>query len=174
MRYLRPYGLKRIFSRVVFMIFLLGLVLELAGCESFGRKFARKPTKPRKPEEMVLAPEDYSQQMPNKEELYRQYYLYWQSWQDELIYSLGSDSNRKKALECIIEAEKNLANMRGMLADQLQVKLDTFIVSLGRLKEDIIRDEYFTGAAEYTGTAERIGREVSRGFSYSKIRDYLK
>jgi hypothetical protein len=174
MRYFRSRVLKGLIAQVVFVNVILFLCLELTGCESFGRKFTRKKKEPAKPEEMVLAPEDYTQQLPNKEELYRQYYIYWQSWQDELIDSLAEDTNRKKAVDCISEAIKNFDNMKRLLREEIRTKAEGPVKSLAALKEEILKDEYLTGASSYIQTAERLRREIAREFSFDKIEDYLQ
>jgi hypothetical protein len=174
MKYFRSNRFKGFTGRIVFAAVILCLTVNLTGCESFGRKFTRKSKEPKEPEEMVLTPEEYTQQAPNKEELYRQYYLYWQSWQDELIDSLAEDTNRKKALDCISEAIKNFENMMGLLREEIRIKADGPIKSLARLKEGILKDVYFTSAQSHIQTAGRLQREISREFSYSKIKDYLQ
>ncbi|MFA5150687.1 MAG: hypothetical protein WC433_07270, partial [Candidatus Omnitrophota bacterium] len=61
------------------------LLFTLCGCEAFVRKFTRKSKKDKVPVEMVLAPEEWKGPQMTKEEQYRQYFVFWQSWQDELI-----------------------------------------------------------------------------------------
>ena len=86
--------------------------MNLLGCEAFTRKFTRKSKKPDATVEMVLTPEEYKGPEMSKEELYRQYYLYWSSWQEELINALTQKSSLKKKIDCAQEAAKNLMNMK--------------------------------------------------------------
>ena len=83
--------------RKIFFTFLICfLVFNLVGCESFTRKFTRKSKKPDQAVEMVLVPQEYKGPNMTKEELYRQYFLYWKSWQEELINALTQKTSQKK------------------------------------------------------------------------------
>jgi len=71
------------------LVFLCCILLSvLSGCETMARKFTRKSKKPGQPVQMVLAPEEYKGPDMSKEELYRQYFLFWKSWHDELENAL--------------------------------------------------------------------------------------
>ena len=91
--------------RLPFKIILLAtcylLLATLIGCEAFVRKFTRKSKNPVE-EVMVLAPEEYKGPQQTKEELYRQYFLFWKSWQDELIESLLQNKSNKKKVNYIV------------------------------------------------------------------------
>src|SRR3989338_3700293 len=93
-------------SAIRYTLILL-LIFYSLGCEAFIRKFTRKPKKENMPkEEMVLAPEEYKAPEMSKEDLYRQHFLFWRTWQDELIASLNKEGNHKKQIDCINEAVK--------------------------------------------------------------------
>ncbi len=149
------------------------LILGLCGCDAFVRKFTRKPKKENLPQvEMVLAPEEYKQTL-TKEELYRQYFLYWKSWQDELIEALLRGSNHKKQVSCANEALKNLAQLRIMLNENTRAQLDSHIAKLQELRDTIANDIYNSGVSSYRLSAERIKMRVLKEFSYPKIKDSL-
>ncbi|MDD3345030.1 MAG: hypothetical protein PHO34_01140 [Candidatus Omnitrophica bacterium] len=150
------------------------LSLALAGCESFVRKFTRKPKKTDQTVDMVLAPEEYKGPDMSKEEIYRQYYLFWQSWQGELENSLTQKLSLKKKVDCAQEALKNLVNMKGMLTEDMQKNLDIYINRAIDLLASIRSDIYGTDDNNNLRDAERIGREIHEGFVYPKIRNYLK
>ena len=150
------------------------LSLGLAGCESFVRKFTRKSKKPSQAVEMVLAPEEYKGPQMSKEELYRQYYLYWGSWQDELINALTQGASVKKKIDCAQEALKNLANMRQMLVPDAQKNLNLEIDRLNGLLDNIRADLYGTNDSRNLRLAEGIKSSIHKGFVYPKIRNYLK
>jgi hypothetical protein len=160
-------------------IFLLAaccllLATLTTGCDAFVRKFTRKPKKKAEAkEELVLVPEEYKQQAVDKDELYRKYFLFWQSWQDELINSLFEGGSRKKQLDCIIEAGRNLSELRLLLKESAQQKLDTYINELNELKGLIEKDIYGSNRAGYLQAAERIKRNILREFSYNKVKDSL-
>lgn len=150
------------------------LILNLIGCDAFVRKFTRKKKKENLPqEEMVLVPEEYKSPQMSKEELYRQYFLFWKSWQDELSESLLQRKSQKKQIDCAEEAIKNLVSLRGLLNEEKQKKLDVYIVRLKGLKDEISKDLYSNNAASSYQSAERIKRNILKDFSYNKIKDFL-
>lgn len=169
---------KSKFERQVRPIIKLGiafwLIINLAGCEAFVRKFTRKSKKENLPqEEMVIAPEEYKPPVMTKEERYREYFLYWKSWHDELIESLSSSTNTKKQLSCINEAIKNLEQIRALLKAEKQKKLDDWINKLKDLRGALSSDIYGRNTDRNRLSAERVRRNIMQDFSYPKIKDYL-
>ncbi|MDD5166376.1 MAG: hypothetical protein PHQ57_03175 [Candidatus Omnitrophica bacterium] len=157
-------------KNIVYLSMVYFLVFNLIGCDAFVRKFTRKrkgETVTR--EEMVLVPQEYKPTM-SKEEQYRQYLLFWKSWQDEIIESLSYSKNHKKQVKSAGEALKNLNNMRAFLNEKKQKQLDVYINQLKALKESIAGDLY--GSDIYTNRqkAESIRRTVLREFSYNKVK----
>ena len=162
--------IKRILSVLLFCF----LLVDLLGCESFTRKFTRKSKKSDSAVEMVLVPEEYKGPNMTKEEIYRQYYLYWSSWQEELINALTLKSSLKKKADCAQEALKNLVNMKMMLVADAQKNFDSTIARLNDLLVDIKSDAYGAFDSRNLQTAERINSSVHKDFIYPKIRNYLK
>jgi len=149
------------------------MIASLIGCDAFVRKFTRKQKKDSiSKEEMVLVPEEYKSTM-TKEQIYRQYSLFWQSWQDELIESLAQRKSNKKQVDCAQEALKNLANLRALMKEDKQKKFDVYLNDLKWLKEQIAQDLYGTSAPGYVRSAERIKRGILRDFSYNKVKKDL-
>jgi hypothetical protein len=150
------------------------LIVTLLGCEAFVRKFTRKP-KHEVQEPMVLAPEEYKSNL-TKEELYRQYFMFWKSWQDEIINALDivtANRNQKKPVDCTKEALKNLLNMRAMLKADKQAKLDAYISRMQDLLDEIEQDIYGTNTYRQRQKAERLKMDIQRDFIYPKIKDAL-
>jgi uncharacterized protein YeeX (DUF496 family) len=159
----------------IFLILLCCFLFSgLAGCESFTRKFTRKSKKTDQTVVMVLAPEEYTGPNMSKEELYRQYFLYWKSWQDELENALTQNASLKKKVDCAQEALKNLVNMKGMLTGDTQKNLDLYINKVIELLASIKGDIYGTNDSRNLQAAERIKMDIHKGFIYPKIRNYLK
>ena len=157
--------------RYTLILFLIG---NLTGCDAFVRKFTRKPRKENLPkQELVLVPEEYKLPRMTKEEMCRQYFLYWKSWHDELINSLSGGSSHKKQIDCANEAIKNLEQLRAALQEAKQKKLDVYINQLKDLKNEIAQDLYGNDISVNRLTVERIRRSILRDFSYNKIKDYL-
>lgn len=154
---------------------LLGfLLLDLVGCESFARKFTRKSKKSDQQVEMVLAPEEYKGPNMTKEELYRQSFLYWKSWQDELINALSQKASLKKKIDCAQEALKHLAKMKMMLVADAQKNLDVYISKSTDLLSSMKADTYGAKDERNFQAAQLIKSNIDKGFVYSKIQNYLK
>lgn len=157
------------------MIFGFWFLILATGCDAFVRKFTRKPKKEAMPkEEMVLVPEEYKPTLTG-DQMYQQYFLFWKSWQDELIQSLSPSglSNHKKRLSCIKEAIKNLVQLRLLLNLEMQKKLDAYLNQLKDLQEAIEQDVYGQDSARNRLIAERIKMRILRDFSYPKIKGSL-
>lgn len=154
----------------LFVAILLSGLVTILGCDAFVRKFTRKPKKEALlVEEMVLVPEEYKGPQMTKEELYRQYFLFWKSWQDELITSLLEKRSQRKHIDCAEEAIKNLVNLKTLLNEEKQKKLDIYIKRLKDLRDLISQDLYGSNIVTHLQEAEQIRRNILRDFSYYKI-----
>ncbi|MCX5707486.1 MAG: hypothetical protein NTY14_00660 [Candidatus Omnitrophica bacterium] len=152
----------------------LALVFQLAGCESLGRKFVRKPNpESLKKEEVVFAPQEYKDEGVTNADLYRQYFLYWKTWQDELIDSLESSGNRKRQIDSLNEGLKNLDNIKPLVKPEAAARLEAYIKDLQELREAIIKDDYANRVADNRRQAERIKRAILDDFSFGKIKDSI-
>ena len=156
--------------RKAFMIFVFSLlVIDLVGCDAFVRKFTRKKKKEDMAlEELVLAPEEYKDTM-TKEQRYRQYFLFWKSWQDELIESLLQKKSNKKQVDCANEAIKNLLSIQTLLNTEKQKKLEKYINQMQQLKDSISSDIYGNNISTYMEKADHIKMNILRDFSYKKV-----
>lgn len=161
-------------KKVLRLFIISFLIIDLLGCDAFVRKFTRKRKKESLPqEEMVLAPEEWKGPQMTKEQMYRQYFLFWKSWQDELIEALLQKKSQKKQVDCSLEAIKNLLGLRALLNADSQKKLDNYINRLKDLHGSISRDFYGSSSLSYANSAERIKRGILSDFSYNKIKNYL-
>jgi len=161
-------------KNIIYQFGICFLIFSLIGCDAFVRKFTRKSKKEELPqEEMVLSPEEYKGPNMTKEELYRQYFLYWKSWQDELIAALSYNGNYKKQLGSADEAINNLENLRSLLNLKMQKKLDAYINQLKDLRDSIKKDPYGNNVANNRLTSERIKMDILHDFSYRAVKDYL-
>jgi hypothetical protein len=155
-----------------FLLFTLYFLLfTLCGCEAFVRKFTRKSKKDKGPVEMVLEPEEWKGPKMTKEERYRQYFVFWQSWQDELINALTQNAPQKKKLDCVQQAFKNLVGMRSLLNESKQKQLDVYLKQTAELREDIKSDIYGTANNFYRQNSEKLKMNISRYFTYSDVRN---
>lgn len=166
--------IKSRLPRIILLVTIYSLLVTLIGCDAFVRKFTRKPKKEDLPrEEMVLEPMEYKGPEMSKAELYRQYFLYWRSWQDELIQSLSQNTSHKKQIECVNEAIKNIKQIKTLLSAEKQKQLDIYINQLNELRDLVTKDIYGNNIMGNRTIAERIKRNILRNFSYAAVKDYL-
>ncbi len=151
-----------------FLIFFV--LLNLAGCEAFRKKFIRKK------KEAVKMPRIYQLKKYEKKptpELYKKHYAYWVTWQSELIRVLGD--NHKKDTRCMEEIISNLNDMQNMLVKEKADALSPRIKKLVTVKDIIFNEELTQANKDYVKrTLEREDRAIKRGFYYDKVKDYLK
>lgn len=156
-------------------LLIISLLVFSVGCEAFVRKFTRKQKKDNLPrEEMVLEPQVYTVAKMSAQEQYRQYFLYWKSWMDELIESLSAQGSHKKQLSCLKEAIKNFDNLNGLVDEELKKIMFIYSADLKALEYAIEKDPYGNNYAMNRRLAERIKRNVLRDLSYGRAKDYLK
>lgn len=162
---------KRLIIRSIFLVTIYSLLVTLIGCEALLKKFTRK-SKRTEEVQMVLAPEEYKPTM-TKEELYRQFLLFWRSWQEELVESLLQNKSLKKRVDCATEAIKNLESMKKMLVAEKQKKLDSYIERMKLLKDRIANDIYGVNNNTYRERAEDLQMDIWKDFSFGDIKNYL-
>jgi hypothetical protein len=162
-------------TQIFTLVFLsLLLISTLTGCEAFVRKFTRKTKKSKEAELPVLSPKEYLTSDIPKEERYRRYFVFWKSWQDELITALGSSASYKKRQSCLKEAIKNLAELKPFLFEEKQKELDYYLEKLKQLQQDLSKDIYGTKSNIYKGRAESLKRDIWRNFAYSNVEGHLR
>ncbi len=154
----------------------LFLIINLIGCEAFVRKFTRKPKEDTTHQEpMVLTPEEYKPTL-SKEEQYRQYFMFWKAWQEELIASLlvvTERINSKKQVDSANEALKNLMSMKQLLNADAQKKLDPYLSRMVDLKDSVEKDIYGNNIFQNRLEAERLKRDILQNFSFPNIKKVL-
>lgn len=161
------------FMNFVFICGLWTVVCGLLGCDAFVRKFTRpKKQKSISPEEMVLVPQEYKDM--DKEEVYRRYFVFWESWMDELINALELYPNYKKQVDCMERALKNLAYLKTLLNEEAQKRLDVYIGRTIDLQKKIVGDSYGDFKKDNAVEAERLKLDISRDFSYSAVRNFVR
>jgi len=167
-------GLSLSRKKAYFYLFIFYFLLfNIIGCEAFVRKFTRKSKKADQTVEMVLEPQEYTAAQLSKEELYRQYFLYWKSWHDELLNALAYKASGKKQIDCAQEAMKNLVNMSRLLNEDKRRKLEMYISKLEGLLDAIKGDVYGDRNAANFQAAEKLKNNIMRDFTYPKIKNYM-
>ena len=150
------------------------LLVSLTGCEAFVKKFRRKPREEKK-EEPIIQPENYPDVALNRDELYRDYFLFWESWADELVSFLNDKANTRKQKECIQQAMDNLVKMRSLLNEEKARSLDKFAAELAAVKNVLFQS--YLNSADFSylkNKLERIKAKVHQGFVFSKIKKDLR
>jgi hypothetical protein len=166
---------KKFYHRSYYFIICVLFIVLLTGCDAFVRKFRRKPKKDvLSQKEMVLVPEEYPSLFANKEEEYRYYFLFWQSWHSEFLNSLLENASHKKKISCISEAIKNLNILKELLLDEKKSGLEKYIEELKDLQAKLSQDTYTFNVNWYYNRAEILRKDISQHYSYQKIKDYLK
>ncbi|MFH1622102.1 MAG: hypothetical protein ABIA97_03155 [Candidatus Omnitrophota bacterium] len=160
-----------------FFIFVLIIFLFSSfGCESFRRKFIRKPKGKPKEEEMVIVPKDYSKLQLPVDQAYTQYYTYWKAWHNELLQFLVSTDSKKKIISCFEQSILNLSHMKDLLESEDKiVLLDNYINELSALSEEA-QEKTITviSSGRIKNESEQLLRNIMRDFSFSKVKDDLK
>ena len=154
---------------------ILAMVCELTGCEAFVRKFTRKSKKVQNPEEMVLVPQEWKGPQMTKEEQYRQYFLFWKSWHEELNNAILQNSSQKKKIDCLQQALKNSLGMRSLLNESKQKQLDVYLRQLVDLQGEIQSDIYGTGTSgsSFRQASEKLMMNIQQNFTYNHIKNDL-
>jgi len=162
------------YKKIFLTLFLFFFIFSLTGCEAFTRKFKRKPKKEAlQQEEMVLEPVEYPVSQIDKEELYRRYFLYLRSWNDELIESFNGAVNRKKQAECIIQLIRNLNEIKQLLKDEKQDLAEIFINKFRDLQDSLDKDLFNFDTARLKLQVERLKKNIDSELSLSKIKELL-
>lgn len=160
--------------KILLLITSYCLLVVLTGCEALTRKFVRKPNpEDKKTEDVVFSPEEYKGEGVSNRDLYSQYFLYWRTWQDELIDSLEKSGNRKRQIDSLSEGIKNLENIKPLIKPESASRLDSCINRLRLLRTAVTKDIYANSVADNRHEADRIKRDILRDFSFNKIKDSI-
>jgi len=135
------------------------------------RKFARrKKDEPKTP--AIVTTYDYPIEK-RVDELYKKRFLFWKSWQGELIDRIGD--GYKKRTECYNELMQNLLEMQKYLNDEKYKELDAFIAQIKTVDEPVKKID-LTNNEKYkiSQLLEKTKRLIDKRFSYSKVKNSLE
>jgi len=158
---------------IIFTFFCV-IFTVLTGCEAMRKKFTREK-KNVALEQPIYVPVEYNRETMPKETTYRNYFLYWQSWHDELINHLNIDANHKKQIECIEQVILNLEKMKAMLPEDKQKIVDGFIQQSKDIQQKILAanlNEFTLNQLRGTLTQQKM--QIMKELSYPKVKDSLK
>ena len=158
--------IKRFRCAVIIM-----LCVSIAGCAGMQKKFAR-----RKKEEVkqlpIVTTYDYAKEA-RVDELYKKRFLFWKSWQSELIDRMGD--GYKKRTACYDELVQNLLEMQKYLNDEKYKELENFITEIRSLDPDVRKID-LTNNERYriSQVLEKTRRLIEKRFSYSHVKNSLE
>ncbi|MDD5019392.1 MAG: hypothetical protein PHH75_06010 [Candidatus Omnitrophica bacterium] len=155
---------------------VLMFVLQVSGCETLRKKFTRKRKTKSTNEEMIVSPRDYSAHPFPNHVMYKQYFVYWKSWNQELVTALNDRASDKKVLECVDQALVNLKKMATYLEDKQAAALSGYIQKTETLKTRVHAMPGLPPAEtnRFRYTAERILSSVNREFDPTRMKAHLK
>ena len=159
--------MKRRFRYLVIAL----LCISVAGCAGMQRKFSRKKQQEEKVSPVVTT-YDYPIEQ-RVDELYKKRFLFWKSWQGELIDRM--DDTYKKRIECYDELIQNLSEMQRYLNDEKYKALEGFAAEIKSLDPDVKKND-LTNSEKYRirQILERTRRLIDKNFSYSKVKNSLE
>ena len=103
------------------------LLMVCTGCESFQRKFTRKPKHPQEAPSPIISFQEYGKALTPLD-LYRKHYLMFVFWNDELIAALKDRSlNPKRIVRDSEEALKELQHLSSVLDQELAPRMQPLI-----------------------------------------------
>ena len=157
-------------KRIAYFAVAFFLIINIAGCAGLQKKFTRKK------KETVKMPRIYQVKKYDSKptpELYKKHYVYWESFQSEMIMTLGQ--NRKKNMMCIEHILSNLIDMQNMLMPEKAAELEIHITRLSKIRDILKKEDLTTFNRNYIMmTLERESRYIKRGFVYSKVKNNLR
>ena len=130
-------------KRRIYVLFVFGAcgIFFLTGCESLRKKFTRKKKITESQEVMIITPRDYSAHPFPSDVLYKQYFIYWKSWNQELITSLSDGSSYKKVLDCVDQSLINIKKMETYLQEDKAKELGVYVKKTEDLKGQIMQNK---------------------------------
>lgn len=155
---------------------VLMFILQASACESLRKKFTRRRKTQESNEVMIVSPRDYGAHPSPNSVMYRQYFTYWKSWNQELVAAFSDRASDKKVLDCINQAIINIRKMSTYLTEDKAAALSVHIQQTQTLQQRIQSKPGLPTAEAYRFryTAERILSSVNREFDPTKMKAHLK
>ncbi|MFB3919855.1 hypothetical protein BU251_05850 [Candidatus Velamenicoccus archaeovorus] len=166
----------RLLIRGMTVCLVLMFILQASGCETLRKKFTRKRKTQTSNEVMVVSPRDYGAHPFPNNVMYKQYFAYWKSWNQELVTALNDRASDKKVLECVNQSLINLEKMMTYLKDDQAAALSVYAKQTQALQRQIQSKPGLSteDARRFRYTAERILSCVNREFDSTKMKAHLK
>jgi len=158
-------------NRIFIYLISAILCLDIVGCAGLQRKFIRKKKVEERPAPIITT-YDYAKDL-RVDELYKKHFLFWRTWQDELI--LRIDESYKKRIDCYDNLVMHLDEMAGYLKEEKSTELRPYIEEIKSL-DNVIRKKNLSESETYRlrHIFEITRRQIDKKFSYSKVKDCLE
>lgn len=158
-------------SKALRYIVVLILCISFTGCATLQKKFVRKKKKEEKAAP-VITMYDYSKDL-RVDELYKKHFLFWKTWQLELIGRL--DATYKMRNDCYDHIIANLMEMQEYLASPKREELRPFLERIKSI-EPMIRKRRLSKSEKYriTQLLEDTQLQIEKRFSYSDVKGFLE
>ncbi len=165
--------MKRFFTLRIagFLVGVFVFTAALSGCSQLRDKFVRKD-KEETTMQRYYTVREYD--VHPSLDLYTKRYIFWKSWQRELLNVL-SDSNHKKKVVAAEQIVSNLMDMQNMLVDEKYEQLKVLTDEMMGI-EKTLKEEKVTPANEVfiRRSIERVGKKIKDNFSYNDMRGYIR
>ena len=146
------------------------MLMDLSGCASVQKKFIRKKKIPERIPVAIYYEQPIYQKKYSNEYYYKNHYMFWRSWQGDLINDFKG-GNQKKLKRSAQEALSNLTQMNDYLKPEKQNALKPMIDSLSGIVEKIESGQLSPSSQSgLCSETERIRRIVSNDFYYDKVK----
>jgi len=113
-------------------ILLVVFIFNIIGCAVLKEKFVRKPKDKPQSQKAVFSSTDIIYPAHIR---YNNYFIYWRTWQGELILNIGK--NNKKVLACAERALYNLKQMQELLKSPKQEELAPYVDELSDIVDEL-------------------------------------
>lgn len=150
------------------LVVLTAMGMNLSGCAEVQKKIVRVRKKPPPRPRFNVEPVRLSNR-----NYYAQRYLYWKSWQSELVKDLGG--NRKKQLQDVYEARRHLAALPNYLGESQSRALASYLKVFDDLTKPLLEKRLsVTDNARMRRKLEALRLRIEKQFSPRDMNPFLK
>ncbi len=170
-RLLIPYRKDRLrllsFLKGLTYILLAVSIFNIIGCAVLKEKFVRKPKSKSQSQRAIFSSTDTVYPAHIR---YNNYFIYWRTWQGELILNIGK--NNKKVLACAERALYNLKQMEELLKSPKQEELTPYVDELTDIVDELNRGRLSKPRQKkLIKQLERHLHQVRAKFDYQNMKD---
>ena len=170
-RLLIPYRKAKLrllfFLKGLIYILLAVSIFNIIGCAVLKEKFVRKPKSKSQSQRAIFSSTDTVYPAHIR---YNNYFIYWRTWQGELILNIGK--NNKKVLACAERALYNLKQMQELLKSPKQEELAPYVDELSDIVNELEKARLSEPRQKkLINQLKHHLQQVRAGFGYQNMRD---